>query len=71
MVENNIKQKDEVEIDESNLKDFLERDLKGIEFILNESEEFISDLSPEPISKSVKKSNCNDSFDYYKKRKKV
>ena len=64
-----IKQKDEVEIDDSNLKDFLEKDLEGIEFILNESEDFISDLAPIPISKLVKKSICNDFFNYYKNKK--
>ena len=64
-----IKQKDEVEIDDSNLKDFFEKDLKGIEFILNESEDFILDLTPVPISKLVKKSICSDFFDYYKNKK--
>lgn len=65
----NIKQKDEVEINDSNLKDFLEQDLKDINIILNESEDFISDLTPVPISKLVKKPICNDFFDYYKNKK--
>ena len=63
-----IKQKNEVEIDDSNLKDFLEQDLEGIGMILN-SEDFISDLAPIPIEKKVKhkESEYKDFFYYYRK----
>ena len=58
-----IKQKDEVEIGDSNLKDFLEQDLEGIKDILN-NEDFISDLEPIHIIKKEE-----DFFSYYKKIK--
>lgn len=43
--------RDQVEIDDSNLKDFFEQDLKNLEFILNESEDSKLDLTPEAIFK--------------------
>ena len=47
----NKKEKDVVEIDDSNLKDFLEQDLEALEFILKESDDSKMDLTPEPIKK--------------------
>ena len=63
MSKTNIKQKNEVEINDSNLKDFLENDVKGIEMILN-NEDFISDLAPIPIIRKEE-----DFFNYYKNLK--
>ena len=59
-----IKQKKEVEIDDSNLKDFIEQDLEGINMILN-NEDFVSDLAPIPINKEENE----DFFSYYKRIK--
>ena len=61
-----INKKDQVEIDDSNLKDFLEQDLEGLEFILNKVDDFTSDLSPIPIEKE---SVNEDFFKYYRKIK--
>ena len=67
-----IKQKDEIEINNSNLKDFLEQDLRSLEFILSESEDFISDLIPVSIFKLKTKITQNPVYsflDYYREIK--
>lgn len=67
-----IKQKDEVEINDANLKDFLEKDLKGLKFILDESKEFAEDLTPVSISKlnlKITTKRIYGFLDYYKEMK--
>ena len=64
-----IKQKDEVEINDSNLKDFLEQDLESIEFIINESKEFTSDLKPLLINSKEKKRIREFMIEYLKNKK--